>query len=398
MVIDKIVMFSPLPPSKTGIADYMAEVGMELEKKVEITYVIADGALLSEYKVKNGNIVRYSDFKGMLELQDIPRIYQMGNNLQHEYILFELLKSPGIVVLHDYSLHHLFVALTLARGNETDYKELMTYNYDDYGELVAQGRSCGEFNELLQFILPLNQTVMDASLAIVVHSHESFFRARKVTDHKKIHKIDFPYNHEQDAMLTGSVRMARNRLGIDENTIIFASFGFVTPPKQIEFVIEALSKIKNDISNFKYLIIGEVSDSVPIKQILAEYDLKDSVEVLGFVDLEKLHLYMEATDIVVSLRYPSAGETSAALYRAMGIGKCCLAFDYSSYSDLPDNTLIKIRLDTFDTTELAKSLKHYARHLDEVVMIAENAKQYILEKHSVEICANQYMNIIKKVY
>ena len=398
MPIDKIIMFTPLPPSKTGIADYMVEVGVELEKTIEIIYVIGDDAPSSEYKPKNGAVLRHSDYKGMSELKDIPRIYQMGNNVQHEYILVELLTSPGIVVLHDYSLHHLFVEITLARGNETDYKELMIHNYGDYGELVATGRSRGEFNELLQFILPLNQTVIDASLAVIVHSYESFFRARKVTDHRKVHKISFPYNHEQDAMLTGTTGGARKALGIDENTIIFASFGFVTPPKKIEFVIKALSAVKHEIPDFKYFIVGDVSDSVPLKQLLVEYGLKDNVEVLGYVDFEKLHLYMEASDMVVSLRYPSAGETSAALYRAMGVGKCCIAFDYSSYSDLPDNTLIKIKLNTLDVTELAQALKHYAQHMDEVVVIAENAKRYIQEKHSVGICANQYINITKKIY
>jgi len=199
-------------------------------------------------------------------------------------------------------------------------------------------------------------------------------------------------------MLTGATHLARGKLGIEEETVIFASFGFVTPPKQIEFVLEALSKIKLDIPNFKYFIVGEVSEAIPIKQILLEYGLEDNVDVLGYVDFEKLHLYMEAADIVVSLRYPSAGETSAALYRAMGIGKCCLVFDYSSYSDLPDNTLIKLKLDTFDVTKLAHTLKYYAHHIDETVLIAKNAKQYILEKHSVETCVNQYTNIIHKVY
>lgn len=398
MALSEVIMFSPLPPSKTGIADYMVEVGMELEKELKVTYVISDDAPPVEYDVKSGLVIRYSDFKKALHLSELPRIYQMGNNVQHEYILNELLLVPGVVVLHDYSLHHLFAELTLARGKDTEYKELMTYNYGDYGERVATGRLNGEFNEILQFVLPLNQTVIDSAVGIIVHSHESYFRASKVTEQENVYKISFPYNHEQDAFLMGSVEMARKQLDIDESTIIFASFGFVTPPKQIEFVLRALSEIRHNIPNFKYYIVGEVSEAVPIKQLLTQYDLKENVVVLGYVDFEKLHLYMEASDIVVSLRFPSAGETSAALYRAMGIGKCCLAFDYSSYSDLPDNTLIKIKLNTFDISDLVKTLKHYAHHMDEVAEIAENAKQYIYGNHSVSICAQQYLSIVNKLY
>ncbi len=396
MDLEKIVMFTPLPPSKTGIADYMVEVGMELEKHLEVIYVIADNAPPAEYEVKNGTILSYSDFKVAEELAEVPRVYQMGNNVQHEYILKELLIVPSLVVLHDYSMHHLFAELTLARGDERQYKALMTYNYNEYGEAVAEGRLKGEFNEILQFILPLNQTVIDAALGIIVHSYESFYRARKVTDHQKVCKIDFPYNQEQNAFLQGSVTKARQQLNIDEDAIIFASFGFVTPPKQIEFVLKALSEIRDEIPSFKYYIVGEVSDAVPIQQLLLDYELTENVVVLGYVDFEQLHLHMEASDIVVSLRYPSAGETSAALYRAMGVGKCCLVFDYSSYSDLPDNTLIKIKLDTFDVSELQRTLKHYAHNMDEIVEIAANAKQYIDKKHSVDICVQQYLDIIKQ--
>jgi len=137
MVNNQVVMFSPLPPSKTGIADYMAEVGVALEENIEVTYVIADNVSASEYTPRKGSVIRHSDFKKRDELQTLPRVYQMGNNVQHEYILNELLEVPGIVVLHDYSLHHLFAELTLARGDEAGYQYLMSYNYDSYGESLA---------------------------------------------------------------------------------------------------------------------------------------------------------------------------------------------------------------------------------------------------------------------
>ena len=72
MVVNQVVMFSPLPPSKTGIADYVAEIGLTLEEKIEVTYVISDDEPPSEYNVKNGEVLRYSDFKGKPELQNLP--------------------------------------------------------------------------------------------------------------------------------------------------------------------------------------------------------------------------------------------------------------------------------------------------------------------------------------
>ncbi len=399
MKINKIAIFTPLPPSKTGIADYMVELGMELEKHIKIVYVIGNDVQDSTYIPSNGCVLRVETFLASKDANILPRIYQMGNNLQHEFILKELLKVPGIVVMHDYSMHHLFVELTLARGDETSYRDLMEYNYGEYGKTIAYNRSQGVFNELFQFTMPLNQTIIDTSKAILVHSYESFYRTKKTSSYdKKIFKLAFPYNHEQDNILCNSSQEAKDKLNLPEKKVILASFGFVTPPKQIEFALKALSNIKKSVPDFLYLIVGEVSSAVPIESLLCEYDLEENVKVLGYVDFEELHLYMQATDITINLRYPSAGETSAALYRAMGIGKCCLVFDYSSFSDLPDDTLIKVKLDTYDTTEMEKILQYYISNEDAVKQIEQNAKQYILEKHSVDITAKQYLKAIKNVF
>lgn len=399
MHIEKIAIFTPLPPSKTGIADYMEELGVELEKYIEVIYVIDNNTETSTYKPLNGKIVRLNEFLCSEYARSLPRIYQMGNNLQHEFILKELLRVPGVVVLHDYSMHHLFVELTLARGDERGYKELMIYNYGDYGEKVAENRTRGVFNELLQFVLPLNKTIIEASSAVFVHSQESLYRANKLNIYnKKIFKIDFPYSHEKDSILCYSSELAKERLALPKDKVILASFGFVTPPKQIEFALKSLSKIKMHVPDFLYLIVGEVSQAVSIQSLLCKYNLENNVKILGYVSLEELHLYMQAADISISLRYPSAGETSAALYRAMGIGKCCLVFDYSSFSDLPDETVIKVKLDTYNSTEMESKLQHYIRNKDAVKRIGENAKQYILEHHSVGITAQQYIQAVNDIY
>lgn len=399
MKLQKVAMFTPLPPSKTGIADYMAELGMELEKHIEIVYVIDDNVPFSTYVPENGRVVRLKEFLSVDEANVLPRIYQMGNNLQHEFILKELLGVPGLVVMHDYSMHHLFVELTLARKDHSSYEELMTYNYGDYGKIIAENRERGFFNELFQFTMPLNQTILDASSGIIVHSQESFWRAKNASSYdKKIFKVAFPYNHEQDRLLCSSAKEAKNKLNLPQDKVILASFGFVTPPKQIEFTLKALSKIKEEVPDFLYLIVGDVSNAVPIDSLVCEYDLEENVKVLGYVDFEQLHLFMQAADISINLRYPSAGETSAALYRSMGVGNCCMVFDYSSYSDLPDDTVIKVKLDTYSTLEMEKVLRFYIQNPSEVDQLKINARQYVLNNHSVDITASEYLRALKNVF
>lgn len=399
MIINKIAIFTPLPPSRTGIADYAAEIGSELEKYVEVVYVVSNDAEESTYIPTNGIVMKEHNFLSSEEASMLPRIYQMGNNLHHEFILKQVMEVPGIVVLHDYSMHHLFVELTLARDDPKSYKEIMKYNYGEQGKIIADNRSQGIFNEIYQFIFPLNQTVIDASKSILVHSYESFYRAKEqANSDTKVFKISFPYKNEENNFLSTDTQEVKNKLNIPLDKIILASFGFVTSPKQIGFTLKAISEIKEDLPDFLFYIVGEVSNSVPLEALISEYNLEENVKILGYVDFEHLHLYMQASDIVINLRYPSAGETSAALYRAMGMGKCCLVFDYSSFSDLPDDTLIKIKLDTHDTVAMKKKLEYFTNNTDEIRIIEKKAKQYISKKHSLSVSANQYIEAIQSTF
>ncbi len=397
MELEEIVIFSPLPPSRTGIADYMVELGMEVEKFVRVFYVIDNAASTTNYEPNNGTIITVKDFESQERLHGLPLVYQLGNNTQHEYILRMLQERPGIVVMHDFSIHHLLVELTLARGDLQTYEDLMTINYGDLGTDIARRRSEGYFNELLQFVMPLNKTVIEASQAIVVHSYDSYYKIKDISPDMPVGKIPFPFQIQKNIKVFQSKDEARDAMGIKHNSLILASFGFVTPPKQIEFILKSLSSLKNKFDDFEYWIVGEISDAVPVRQCICEYDLEEHVKLFGFVGLDELHHYMQICDIALSLRYPSAGETSAALFRTMGLGTCCVVFDYASYADIDDDAVVKISLDTFDTHELTNKLLELANDQQKVTDIGNKAKNMIQMEHKASISAKEFVKFIKKV-
>jgi hypothetical protein len=66
-------------------------------------------------------------------------VYQVGNNSYHADIYKLALQYPGVVVLHEASVHYLVRSLTLSRGNYKGYlREVM---YEIFGNDV--GRSAG---------------------------------------------------------------------------------------------------------------------------------------------------------------------------------------------------------------------------------------------------------------
>ena len=57
------------------------------------------------------------------------------------------------------------------------------------------------------------------------------------------------------------------------------------------------------------------------------------MRVLGFTPIERFVDYIGACDIVLNLRYPTVGETSGSLQRALGLGKAVLVSDVGAFSD-----------------------------------------------------------------
>src|SRR5262245_57232110 len=97
----KVAYYSPLPPERSGIADYSALLLPALRRRFEV------------------EVVRRR--RPSLRKTDVA-LYHVGNNPQaHGWIVDALRRRPGVVALHDLVLHHLVAGLTLARGNANAY-------------------------------------------------------------------------------------------------------------------------------------------------------------------------------------------------------------------------------------------------------------------------------------
>src|SRR3954463_392871 len=92
----RVAYYSPLPPSRSGIADYSTLLLPALRERIDI--VVA----------QPGKRAPAADVA----------LYQIGNDPDaHGWIYDALLERPGVVVLHEYVLHHLMAGVTIGRRN-----------------------------------------------------------------------------------------------------------------------------------------------------------------------------------------------------------------------------------------------------------------------------------------
>ena len=89
----KVAYYSPMPPERSGIADYSALLLPALRRRLDV------------------DVAR----RGKSARGDVA-LYHVGNDPEsHGWIVEALRREPGVVVLHDFVLHHL-VAGTDARA------------------------------------------------------------------------------------------------------------------------------------------------------------------------------------------------------------------------------------------------------------------------------------------
>src|SRR5438445_3796883 len=112
----RVAFFSPLPPSKSGIADYAQTLIDNLRRHAELKIFTSAGDPSA---------------------CDIA-LYQVGNNSHHDFVYETALRHPGVVVMHESNLHHLIADLTIKRGDWDAYVRECEYEGGAAARAFAQ--------------------------------------------------------------------------------------------------------------------------------------------------------------------------------------------------------------------------------------------------------------------
>ena len=168
----RLAYFSPLPPSPSGIADYSAELLPHLAELADIT-LFSDQP---EVDILGLPSYATGDYPALRHAFDLP-LYQMGNSDRHEAMFAMMMQYPGVVVLHDYFLHHFIHYHTVGRGDWPGYEREMAYAGGRDGRRRARAIRDNQATFPL-FDEPLNARLIDAAVGLIVHSDFAARRAR----------------------------------------------------------------------------------------------------------------------------------------------------------------------------------------------------------------------------
>ncbi|MSQ26751.1 MAG: glycosyltransferase [Dehalococcoidia bacterium] len=319
-------------------------------------------------------------------------LYQLGNSLVHRYQWPLIHRIPGFVVLHDLVLQHLVAGMAIDHRRPGEYLRAMAYAHPGgglrMGWEVMTGQRSIPFTES-----PFCQSVVDVSLGVLVHSR---FVERAVTALQPRAAVGYVPMGIPLPQWSAAKTSVRRGLGLHPDRFVVASLGEVTQHKRFAEVLAALRQLAAAGADFQYVVIGNTAD-FDIRPDIAGAGLTDRVRMTGRVDRATFEGYLQAADVCINLRYPTAGETSASALRSMAAGLAVIVSDIGANQELPEACCIKLPVGGDEVPLLAAALGWLKDHPETRSALGQNARAFVARRHTLEGAAAAYINFIQDV-
>jgi glycosyltransferase involved in cell wall biosynthesis len=387
----QLVLCSPFPPAQNGIADYAASVVSALSGSYEITVCTPDPFA----NVPPG--VRLLDAAQVFRIAatDAVFIHQIGNNADHIFVRDLACHRPGIVVIHDLRLLWLYQQCGFDR-REIAARLQRSNSYVGRARAHSFLRR-GGFQSFDYMLFDMLDELVEKAQAIVVHS--DFARRHIVARFgEAVASKTTVIPHFAFAPPAETRDQARLRLGIDPQTVVVATYGFATRAKRYDIVAGAVAALAERRRDVLWVQAGPVRPSeLDLESIIRAHPALEGVTRLtGYLTDRDLGGYIAAADIAINLRYPSVGESSGSLSRALAAGIACVVTDTAAYRELPDEAVIKLPVGA-GADELAAVLVALVEDPNRIARMSDVARRYATETLSIKDYIKAFRSVIEHV-
>ncbi|MGZ8693875.1 MAG: glycosyltransferase family 4 protein [Gaiellaceae bacterium] len=359
----RVDYLSPLPPEASGVADYSALLLPALRRQLEVE-VVPKG--------------RRPRRRTHAELG----IFHIGNSPEaHGWIFEELRARPGLVVLHEFAVHHLVAGMTVGRGDGPGYLDAMQREAGVVGRLLAHGVIDGLVPPLWErraADFPLAREVLGHARGVIVHSQHVEEHVRDAGYGGPVFRIPHP------AWTVPEVEPYRPVGGP-----VVAMVGHINPEKRIGIVLDAFAALRATHPEARLVVAGAAA-GVELERLVADAGLGHATDVLGRVDELMLWSVLRGADACVSLRFPTMGETSGVAVRALSAGTPLVVSDVGWFAELPDTVALKVPVGAGETETLTAGLRALADDGELRRSLGAAGRELAATEHDVDRVAEAY--------
>lgn len=403
----RLAFLTPLPPARTGVADYSVDVLGLLAPRHSIDVFHAQASVETDRVPASCAVRPVAEFLPAHREQPYDvAVYQMGNGLDHAFLYEPLARVPGLLVLHDLVLHHsrarMFLDSSAARAYARDpssaalrdaarpalraYRDEVAYTYPAQADRLDAAH-LATVGALLPYAYPLFRLPVEASRLVAAHNAHMAEAIRAEVAGAEV--VRLPMMAERVPVAHGVAAALRARLGIAPHEFVVGSYGLLTGEKQIETVARAVTRAAATLPRIRLLLVGPVPDPAALDRLLARLRVRERTVVAGRVPFGEIPAHIEVADLVVHLRYPTARETSAALLRVLAQGRPTVMSDLEHQADIPAEAVVRADL-TDEEGEVTRAILRLASRPAERARLGAAARAFVSREHSPERCREGY--------
>lgn len=397
-----LAYLSPLPPQRSGISDYSADLLPLLSKYYEIDAIVEDRDRVGNAIEHSATIRSIEWFREHSDSYDRV-LYHFGNSHFHQHMFALLREIPGIVVLHDFFLSGIVSHMAQSEENPQWWIENL-YRSQGYAALHEYCTNPHRVGEMIHKY-PVNLSVLQDAISVIVHSPNSIaLRNRWYGQISREWSVIPLLRMPSEAFDASRSKMD---LGLPKDALVISSFGIIDPQKLNHRLLHSLlnSSLADD-DNLYLIFVGESHNSEYEDEMRAFYDdmkemkerdIKCHIIITGWIEADLFQRYLEATDIGVQLRTNSKGESSASVLDCMNYGIATIVNANGTMGDLPQDAVLMLP-DKFVDDELIESLEILYKDEQLRKALGVRAREVVLQQHSPSYCSKRYVDTIEDIY
>ena len=271
-------------------------------------------------------------------------------------------------------------------------KFIMQAHGTSIGELISKFKT-KKIKKMLSAIKNIIGFVSDArhyrffdwivAIGDTVYEDLNAFPTRIICERTKIIKIE---NGIDQKIFTDSQTeraQLRTLFGIPQDSLVFMSASRLHEQKGVDANIELFSKIKNKISNSRYIICGDGPYEAELHRIAREQGITNDILFLGAKSRQELAVIMQCADIFLFLTKRIEG-LPLNILEAMSAGIPLIISPHLSFS--AGDKIIKCNMADLDEGELIIRINN---------MLSQRRESYIQTKNTLDFSVDKYVSLIQ---
>jgi glycosyltransferase involved in cell wall biosynthesis len=414
----RLAWFTPWAPQPSGVAGRSMEIvpalaaaGHGIDVCVD-ERVVPVGSAHSNHPPEAGQVRVQSahDFvwrAGRAQYDLV--VYQVGNSRAHEFVWAYLFRWPGLSVLHDARLHHARASAHLHAGRTTAYRAEFTWNHPEVPPAGAELGVAG-FDGAYYYLWPMVRDIVLSSRMVAAHAKGAAAELKAAFPTCPIEYVRLGDGSDQPCA-PAARGAARAALRLPAEAVIFGLFGALTAEKRISQVLRAFRHVLAVDPSARLLLAGAVDPSLDWRSAARSLGVEAGVIYVGAPDDAGFDRAIQAADVSLNLRWPSALETSGPWVSAIAAGRPTVVTDLIHHAEVPsldprtwqstvpdsNDEPIAVAIDILDEDHsLGLALRRLATDRPLRDRLGRAARAYWEREHSVVRMRDDYLRLIER--